>query len=334
MKLHTLNCQLGLTSVTVVTNHRPVLDYLCSYYAVTDDEPSPGQWTIEALVGQPEPAMSINAWGVAYQAVSGARRVRLVATDSDSLAITTRKTVREAMVDLCEQRRYTMLHASTVADDHRAIIMVGDKGSGKTTLGLKAALLHGMRYISNDHLIVYGDTAGGPLSSRLVLTGLPTHIMLKIGTYLDIEAHLPPPLDAEGVDLDAYRAIPREQRYALERSVSYTFPGLNQESPASVHLGPTASGPAVLVVLAGYTDGGTGPVPLADPVDVLMAQVRTDWMFNRNGNQRHLPREERDPVEYADDARRLVSALAERATVIGWGHRGDPTELLTYPVRS
>src|SRR5262245_11858310 len=75
-----------------------------------------------------------------------------------------------------------MLHASAVVNDERVIIVVGDKGSGKTTLGLKAALLHGMRYLSNDHLIVFGDAnaeQAAPLASRLILTALPTPIPLK-----------------------------------------------------------------------------------------------------------------------------------------------------------
>ena len=330
MTLYTLNCRLDSTSVTVVTNHRHVSDYLRGYYAVTDDEPAPGQWIVESLVGQAEPSMDTNAWGVAYEGTSDARRVRLRAADPDSLAMTTRKAVREALVDLCEQRRYTMLHAAAVADGQRTVIMIGDKGSGKTTLGLKAALLHGLQYVANDHLIVYGDTTTGPLSSRLVVTGLPTHIMLKIGTYFDLEPHLPTPLDAERLDVDAHRATPREQLYTLDHSVRYTFPSLNQHSPASVRLDTTTSGPAVLVAVTRYTSGETGPFPIGDPVEALMAHVRTDWMFDRRRNQRHLPRQERDRLAYVDDARRLVSALAERATVIGWAHRGDPADLLAH----
>jgi hypothetical protein len=59
-----------------------------------------------------------------------------------------------------------------------------------------------MRYLSNDHLIVFGDAnaeQAAPLASRLTLTALPTPIPIKIGTYVDLEERLPPPWDTEGL---------------------------------------------------------------------------------------------------------------------------------------
>ncbi len=91
-------------------------------------------------------------------------------------------------------------------------------------------------------------------------------------------------------------------------------------------------GPAVLVALASYASGPETEIsPVTDPAAALMAHVRTDWMFDPCLNQRYLPRRERQRAEYDADARRLVAALAERATVIGWRHHGDPAPLLGHP---
>ena len=49
-----------------------------------------------------------------------------------------------------------MLHASAVADDERVIVVVGDKGSGKTTLALNAALTRGYRTTSSCTGLVRG----------------------------------------------------------------------------------------------------------------------------------------------------------------------------------
>ncbi len=334
MKLRTFTCRLGPTSATLVANDESVLTYLRDFYTLTEGASAADEWLVEAIVGPADDSMTANAWGVSYSSNPLARRLRLRAPDPASLAITARKSIREALVDYCEQRRYVMLHASAVVDDQRVIIVVGDKGSGKTPLGLKTALFHGKRYLSNDHLIVYPEaaTGTGALASRLALTSLPTPIPLKIGTYLDLEHRLPPPWDTEGLDIDAHRAIPRDQLYGLDQRVLYTFAGLGQDSPITVNLADPASGPAVLVVLASYTNGtATAATEVADQVEALMPHVRTDWVFDPSLNQRYLPRHERQPAEYEADARRLVAALAERATVIQWDHRGDPAPLLDHP---
>ncbi|WP_280366648.1 hypothetical protein [Nocardia wallacei] len=325
-----MTCRLGPTSATVTTNHHAVQKLLREFYTTTDraNGSRPG-WTVTALVGDIEPAMAINRWGVGFTSDLAERRLRLRCPDPENLAITTRKAVREVLVDYCEQRGYVMLHAAAVTDDHRVIIIVGDKGSGKTTLALKAALRHGMRYLSNDHLIIIPSTDGG--SSSLSLTALPTPIPLKIGTFLDLETALPAPWDTEGLDIDSYRAMPRPQLYQLDRRVLYTLPQLGHPSPAVTQLGTPDTGPAVLIVLAAYTRGEIEETEIPSTVDALLEHVRMDWMFDSTLNQRHLPRLERGRSRYQQDARRLVGALADRATVIGWNHHGDPAPLFDHP---
>jgi hypothetical protein len=206
----------------------------------------------------------------------------------------------------------------------RTFVFVGDKGSGKTTLALKAAIGHRMRYLSNDHLIVYRNGVG-----NLTLTSLPTFIPLKIGTFLDLEGHLPEPWDSEGLDVDAHRRLPRAETYALDRRVLYTYRRLGQESPIAVDIGRDELQTSTLVVLVSYSSSGASdPQLVSDPVRELLAHVRTDWMFDPGLNQHHLPRGERGPDEYAADARRIVAALAGQATVVRWAHCGDPALIL------
>jgi hypothetical protein len=332
-------CRLGPTSTVLTTNSTVVLDYLRRFHTVTDrvfgqrTEAKSNGWTVEAIVDKPDPGMAVNPWGVGHTFDESTRILRLRCADQVRLAITTRKCVREALVDYCEQRRYAMLHASAVADARRLILVVGDKGSGKTTLALRALLDHDMRYLSNDHLIIFpagpGPSESTPLTSRLVVTALPTFIPVKIGTYMDLERRLPPPYDPEGLDLATWRQLPRQQRHASDQRVLYTFGQLGQASPATVNLGDHAFGPQVVVALVSYTDAPAASItPVDDPVAALMPHIRTDWMFDPNLNQRYLPRRERSPAECLHDAYRLVTALSERATVVRFTHHGTPIPLL------
>ncbi|MET8361693.1 hypothetical protein [Micromonospora sp. NPDC005171] len=318
---------VGPVEVQVTSNEESVLDYLGEFYTATGAALPGHGWTVDAQVGLPEPDANTNQWGVSWRIDRSDHTIHLRAGAAESLSITARKCVREVLVDYCEQQRYTMLHASAVVDEALTIVVVGDKGSGKTTLALKAALRHGMRYVSNDHLIMYGRDGAGTLT----LTSLPTLIPLKIGTFLDLESALPEPWDRDGLDVEAYRASSRSEVYSLDWRVLYTYRRLGHDNPITVDLGPRRSPVTTLIVLANYSPGDAGePEPVADPVTELLAHVRTDWMFDPTLNQRYLPRAERGRDEYLADARRIVTALAERSTVVRWSHRSDPAPILEF----
>jgi hypothetical protein len=323
--------QLGPVTVELNTDQPAVGDYLGEFYPASTAVSARPDWIVDARVG-PGGEMRRNAYGVAYAADAHVQTVVVRASDPLSLAMTTRKAVRDALVGFCETRQATMLHASAIADDRRVIIIAGDKGSGKTTLALRCALVHGMRLLSNDHLIMYPDTPPDvALHSQLVLTSLPTPIPVKVGTYLDLEQILPEPWDTEGADVARYRAMPRRDRYQHDVRVLYTYRRLGQDNPVIMPLGSPHGGPRVLVVLARYApDGGPAddPVPLVDPVTALMEHVRFDWTFDPVLNYQYVPRRDRDRAAYAADARRLAEALAARADVVSWAHAGDPAPLL------
>lgn len=317
---------IGPVAVRLRTGAPGVLDYLSNFYTRNDAALDATEWTVDARIGEGR-GMRRNNWGVGYHADPERRLIRLRAREVRDLAITARKCIRDVMVAYCETQRYTMLHASAVADDQCLLIMAGDKGAGKTTLALRAVMEHGFRYVSNDHLIVYRNGRAG---GALAVTSLPTLIPVKVGTYLDLEHVLPEPWDTEQLDIGVFRAMPAAERYQYDRRVLYTYRRLGQKNPLEFLLDhePRIS---VSVIFVGYAPPG-GPVgrlePEPWPSQALLDQVRFDWPFDPLLNTQYVPRLGRDRAGYAADARKNVSALAACALTMRWSHRGDVKPLL------
>lgn len=317
--------ELGTARVAVSTDAPELITYLREFYPLSA-RPGPVDWSLQARLAEPEPGMALTPWRVGYRADAVTRRAVICTRNLRDLAVTTRKTVREVLLDYCEARGYVMLHASAVTDGARVILVVGDKGSGKTTLALHAALARGFRLLSNDHLILYQQTG------ELVLTSLPTPLPIKVGTYLDYEYLLGEPWDHEDVDIEDVRRLPHPQRYAQGRRLLYTYRGLGQPHPVHTRL----AGRRVVVVLAGYAedDEPAGmPEMVADPVRALWPHVRDDWVFDPTLNTHHLPRRDRDRTAYLRDARARLDELASTAEVVAWDHRGELAPLLDGDVR-
>ncbi|MGH3979788.1 MAG: ATP-binding protein [Pseudonocardiaceae bacterium] len=320
---HWCVADLGPARVAVATDDDGLVDYLRDFYPLeenTDHDGAAG-WTIEARLAAPEPGMALTPWRVGYRADRETRRVVIYSTNPRDLAITVRKAIREVLLDYCEAHRYTMLHASAVADEQRVIIVVGDKGSGKTTLALSAALTGGYRYLSNDHLILYRTQDG------LVVTSLPTPIPVKIGTYFDYADRLGQPWENEGVDLEEFRQMRRRQRYGDDVRLLYTYRSLGQANPLHTAL----AGRQVVVVLARYAPDGqpvSAPAPAADSAAELWPHVRFDWVFDPALNTHHLPRIERDRDTYSRDAAERLAELAAGSLVVHWRHHGELAPLL------
>jgi hypothetical protein len=312
---------LGPVQVAVVTDSDDLIDYVREFYPVRDDAKQAGGWTIQARLAEPETGMPLTPWRVGYRADRDSQRATICSTNPRNLAITVRKAIREALLDYCETHRYTMLHASAVANEAQVVIIVGDKGSGKTTLALAAALGGGYRYLSNDHLILYHAPNG------LVATSLPTPIPVKIGTYLDYADRLGPPWENEGVDIEEFRRMPRHQRYGHDVRLLYTYHGLGQDNPLHARL----DGRDVVVVLASYAPDDqpiSAPMTVTDPAAALWPHVRFDWVFDPALNTHHLPRTERDRSTYAGDATDRLAELAAVSRVVAWRHHGQLAPLL------
>lgn len=320
---HGYVAELGPVRVAVTTDRPDLIDYLRDFYPLgqRSGHEEIGDWVIQAWLAAPQPGMALTPWRVGYHADRETRRAVICSTNPRNLAITTRKAIREVLLDYCEAHRYVMLHASAVADDERVIVVAGDKGSGKTTLAVNAALMRGYQYLSNDHLILYHSGEG------LVVTSLPTPIPVKVGTYLDYADQLGEPWENEGIDLDAFREMPPRQRYGHDRRLLFTYRGLGQDNPVHTRL----DGRHVVVVLACYAPLGqpmSAPVTVVDPVAALWPHVRFDWVFDPALNTHYLPRAERDRDTYARDAAERLAELTAASTVLTWQHGGDLAPLL------
>ncbi len=312
---------LGPVQVAVITDVADVIRCLADFYPLRRN--GEAQWAVEAHLGSPAAEMALTPWKVGYHADRGARRVVIQATNPRNLAATTRKAVREVLLDYCATHHYTMLHASAVVGDQNVIVVVGDEGSGKTTLALDGALGGGYRYLSNDHLILYRP------QGALVATSLPTPIPIKIGTYLDFADLLGEPWENGGPDIDSFRNIPRQQCYGYDRCLFYTYRGIGHTSPLHAEL----AGLRVIVVLADYAPAhapAADPTLVDDPVAALWPHVRFEWEFNSEVNTHYVPRAQRSRSVYARDSRERLTELGSRALVVRWRHHGRLAPLLNW----
>jgi hypothetical protein len=315
--------RLGEVTVAVRSSVELVLETVAEFYPVTAS--GRPEWTITAIGVSPPPGMTRTVFGVGVQVDALGGEVKLWSATQFDLAVTTRKCVREVFLAACERAGYTMVHASAIYTDDRVVVFAADKRGGKTTLALRAVLAHGWRWLSNDHLILLPDDHGG-----LVATSLPTPIPVKAGTLVDLWDRLPTPWDANGFDIDSWRAVPTARRRAADKAAYFTFAGFGQPNPVLVPLDQRRVS-VVFPRYAGIGEGVAAPVRLDSTAAAveLARHVRTDWLTDDRLHQRHLPFAHRDIGVFAADGARLVERLAELAGG-GWrcAHEGDPGPLL------
>ncbi|WP_019632465.1 hypothetical protein [Actinomadura atramentaria] len=320
---------LAVTTVTVRTDHPPLLDELTDYYRTTT---RPGGYRIDARLRRPPDESRADRYGVTYDvAPGGAGRpgIRVVCPAPARLATAVRKTVRDAMTDWLDRRRYAMFHAAAVHRDGLLVILAGDAGAGKTTLALDAVLRHGFHFISNDHLIVYADPAG----PNLAITSLPTRIPLKIRTCLDYEAALPEPNRTSTqpslrARLDPYRTLPTDQVNAITTRVDFLYSTFRQPNPVTLDIHPAGTPKTAIVFPEFGPQWHTDPIPTSDAATALAAHLRTDWVFDADCTPNHFASPKRTIHQFTDDGRDLAQHLAENATALQMKHQGTLDRLL------
>src|SRR2546430_2135735 len=155
MQTTTAFCQVNDLTVSVTTNSSAVLRHLDTFYSLKNCSSSEPSWRIKSLVDTPPFGISLNPFGVGYHSQPESQTLTLWAEREENLAITTRKCVREVLVNHWEEHRYTMLHASAIYRGNNLIVFVSDKRAGKTTLALRSVLEHAWRYVANDHGSLY-----------------------------------------------------------------------------------------------------------------------------------------------------------------------------------
>jgi hypothetical protein len=264
--------------------------------------------------------------GVGTQIDLDAQATFLSSEDPGALRVALRKLIRELFICSCEARSCTMLHASAFFDGSMVLMLVGDRGAGKTTLALDAVLRHGFQLLSNDHLVIF------PKGSEYCLTTAPSLIGVKVGTQLALRTLLPPHPDVHAVDLARFAKMePNELRHQ-QQTAYFTSRGLGQPRLPQVTVGAVGRH-QLWIVFPRFESVVTSPEPLTNQsplVRELNEHRREDWLYHDSTAPTCHRAGRRNLARFAADSYRLCSALAANSRALRWAHKGDVAPLLSY----
>jgi hypothetical protein len=141
---------------------------------------------------------------VAYEVDRYSRRIVFYgAAENAASAIHLHDFVRYLALLVCEAQHHVLLHASAVTIDDRLVLVLGDKGAGKTTTMLNLIVGQNAQYYSGDK-VVAGFSQG-----KLVLHAWPDIPYIGVGSlrqYPGLAAALGVALvDADGATVEARR---------------------------------------------------------------------------------------------------------------------------------
>jgi hypothetical protein len=316
--------RLGPVAVRVECDES-VASYLDQFYE-REHQPAEDAWTFRCG-GAPAPGLAVkrNPFGVGVQVDAERRAVHLRAERPEDLRITLRKLIRAVFLQHCEAKGFTLLHAAAVYDDRTLLVLVGDRGAGKTTLALDAALRHGFTLLSNDHLVVYRE------GERLVLTSVPTVVSVKMGTALSLRGVLPPHPGLEGIEAADLGALGSPRLRRNRRSLYFSFGELGQPFLPRLELGPGTPPRARWIVFPRFGGSAGEPAPYRTPISAATAVQRfhrEEWVYGDDDGPEYFPAPRRDAVQFVADSRVLCRALVQGAPTLRWRHAGDVAPLL------
>jgi hypothetical protein len=140
----------------------------------------------------------------AYEVDRSTRRILFYgAPDDPASAIHLHDFVRYLALLVCEARGNVLLHASAVTIDDRLVLVLGDKGAGKTTTMLNLIADQNARYYSGDKVVA------GFAEGSLVLRAWPDIPYIGVGSL----GQHPAIAAALGVALVDFDGVPIESRH-------------------------------------------------------------------------------------------------------------------------
>ena len=195
---------------------------------------------------------------------------------------------------------FCALHCSAYRAGDRLVLLVGDTGSGKTTLMLDAVLRHRLAFVANDVVVLRADAAG------VVAVGTPALVKVRPATL---------------ARFDALRA--QTWRTAEPHDGEHVSPRVLGVVPRPIVLTGTAS----RVTLAFPRFAAAGEPPTLAPLtpqaalDLCLANLRLEWVRSalaRSSSQAPPV----DAESFARDGAEIVGRLLPTADALTFRHDG------------
>lgn len=131
-------------------------------------------------------AMHLDAWGLVHMALDEGRALVVVAPRlARDAAALSRFVLNTVLLNLLENRGFSLVHATSVVRGERVVLLVGDHNSGKSTTALRLAL-RGYDFLADSMIFM------APLTDEIELSGFPVGLAKVRGDMLHAFAELAP----------------------------------------------------------------------------------------------------------------------------------------------
>lgn len=120
---------------------------------------------------------------LAYRTESGSGAILIVGANEEPVNTAAARMAREAIRALLHREGWTLLHASAVVRDGRAVLAFGSKGAGKTTTALLLARHSGWELLANDRIFVRTGPSGLQILPWPAAAAIGLGLLAALGLY-------------------------------------------------------------------------------------------------------------------------------------------------------
>lgn len=120
---------------------------------------------------------------LAYRTEPGSDRILILGANEEPVNTAAARLAREAVRAVLHREGWTLLHASAVVSDGRAVLTFGSKGAGKTTIALLLARHCGWELLANDRIFVRASPAGVQILPWPAAAAIGLGLLDALGLY-------------------------------------------------------------------------------------------------------------------------------------------------------